>query len=391
MPLPRTFSSDKRRTPLHPVAEEDEFENEDDDILSMFEKKTPIARPKSASVENNLPTSKSNTTTMSSSKQLDSMILDQLKGLNNDVQQILDKQQQLSAAQTDLIDGKLEDHQTSIMSRISTSQSEVAALCRGIAQLKDWVESTQNHSGNLSESIESLVTSVAKHNEDLVDLTAMKAQQTSSREQKESLNGLKKESNENRSLLEEMWASYEKDSMLLRKEQEALLVEKEKLLQDRILLENAEALFEQRKLAAKDSIEYADQMMRTMKETEAKVSSEMERLAQLSEYVAQKNSEAEEKLAEAQRLSDELRDWQGVIGSEHDAAVRLKQEVEDDRMKLSRDRLSLLKSKPSNLPRNPLQRSTKVNLMNDFSLTKSVHIRHRLSSVKAEIKRLNET
>jgi len=90
-------------------------------------------------------------------------------------------------------------------------------------------------------------------------------------------------------------------------------------------------------------------------------------------------------------LSDELREWQGVIGSEHDAAVRLKQEVEDDRMKLSRDRLSLLKSKPSNLPRNPLQRSTKVNLMNDFSLTKSVHIRHRLSSVKAEIKRLNET
>ena len=132
-------------------------------------------------------------------------------------------------------------------------------------------------------------------------------------------------------------------------------------------------------------------MVRTMKETEAKVSSEMERLAQLSEYVAQKNSEAEEKLAEAQRLSDELREWQGVIGSEHDAAVRLKQEVEDDRMKLSRDRLSLLKSKPSNLPRNPLQRSTKVNLMNDFSLTKSVHIRHRLSSVKAEIKRLNET
>ena len=181
------------------------------------------------------------------------------------MQQILDKQQQLSAAQTDLIDGKLEDHssnvsaallesQTSIMSRISTSQSEVAALCRGIAQLKDWVGSTQNHSGNLSESIESMLESVAKHNEDLVDLTAafktaMKAQQTSSREQKESLNDLKKESNENRSLLEEMWALYEKDSMLLRKEQEALLVEKEKLLQDRILLENAEALFEQRKVS----------------------------------------------------------------------------------------------------------------------------------------------
>ncbi len=131
-------------------------------------------------------------------------------------------------------------------------------------------------------------------------------------------------------------------------------------------------------------------MLRTMKETEAKVSSEMERLAQLSEYVAQKNSEAEDKLAEAQRLSKELHEWQGVIGSEHEAIVRLKQEVEDDRMKLSRDRLSMLKSKPSNLPRNPLGRSTKVNLMNDFSLTKSDDLRRHLLSVKAEMKRLNE-
>ena len=278
MPLPRPFSSDtKRRTPLHPVAEEDEFEDDNDDILSMLEKKTPTVRPKSASLverkssKTNLPTSKSDTTISGkqldcfSNKQLDSMILDQLKGLNNDVQQILDKQQQLSAAQTDVMDGKLEHHsstlstallnsQTSIISRISKSQSEVAALCQGIVQLKDWVESTKNHSGNLSESIESLVTSVAKHNEDLVDLTAafktaMKAQKTNSREQKESLNDLKKESNENRSLLEEMWASYEKDSMLLRKEQEALHAEKEKLLQERIQLEQAEALFEQRKVS----------------------------------------------------------------------------------------------------------------------------------------------
>eukprot|EP00985_Skeletonema_marinoi_P030741 scaffold33650_cov66-Skeletonema_marinoi.AAC.1 len=177
-----------------------------------------------------------------------------------------------------------------------------------------------------------------------------------------------------------MWASYEKDSLLLRKEQESLLVEKEKILQDRILLEQAEALFEQRKLAAKDKIDYANEMMRTMKETEAKVSSEMERLAQLSEFVVQKNSEAEEKLAEAQRLSKQLTEWQGVIGSEHDAVLRLKREVEDDRMKLSRDRVTLLKNKPCNIPRNPLGRSTKVNLMNDFSLTNAEGLRRRLIS-----------
>ena len=128
--------------------------------------------------------------------------------------------------------------------------------------------------------------------------------------------------------------------------------------------------------------------MKKMQETEAKVSSEMERLSQLSEFVVQKNAEAEEKLAEAQRLSNELKEWQGVIGSEHDAVVRLKREVEEDRIALSRDRLSLLKSKPSNNS-NPLGRSTRVNLMNDFSSTNPDDLKRRLSAVKAEMKRLN--
>eukprot|EP00985_Skeletonema_marinoi_P016584 scaffold8949_cov126-Skeletonema_marinoi.AAC.1 len=408
MPLPRTFSDTKRRTTLQPVVEEDDFEDDNDDILSMLERKKPTVRPKSASsAETKRPRSASRsgsssitptpTLAASSSKQLDSLILDQIKALNNDVQQILDKQHQISAEQTDDIDAKLENHssnlsaalldsQTSIISRISSSQTEVAALCQGIEQLHTWAESTDNQSGDLSESIETLTTSVVKHNEDLVDLTAalktsLKAQKTSSAEQKESLSSLKRESKENKSLLEEMWASYEKDSLLLRKEQESLLAQKEKILQDRILLEQAEALFEQRKLAAKENIDYANEMMRAMKETEAKVSSEMERLAQLSEFVVHKNSEAEEKLAEAQRLSKQLTEWQGVIGSEHDAVLRLKREVEGDRMKLSRDRVTLLKSKPSNnIARNPLGRSTKVNLMNDFSLTNAEGLRRRLIS-----------
>mmetsp|Transcript_12494 Transcript_12494/g.21192 ORF Transcript_12494/g.21192 Transcript_12494/m.21192 type:complete len:419 (+) Transcript_12494:176-1432(+) len=417
MPLPRTFSDTKRRTTLQPVVEEDDFEDDNDDILSMLERETPTARPKSASsAASNRPKSASRSgsssitpnpnSAASSSKQLDYIILDQIRALNNDVQQILNKQHQISAEQTDAIDVKLQNHscnlsaalldsQTSIISRISSSQNEVTALCQGIEQLQTWAESTHK-SGDLSESIELLTTSVVKHNEDLVDLTAalktsLKAQKTSSAEQKESLSCLKRESKENKLVLEEMWASYEKDSLLLRKEQESLLAQKEKILQDRILLEQAEALFEQRKLAAKDNIDYANEMMRAMKETEAKVSSEMERLAQLSEFVVHKNSEAEEKLAEAQRLSKQLTEWQGVIGSEHDAVLRLKREVEGDRMKLSRDRVTLLKSKPSNnIAPNPLGRSTKVNLMNDFSLTKPEDLRRRLTSVKAEMKRLSD-
>jgi uncharacterized membrane protein YdfJ with MMPL/SSD domain len=290
MPLPRSFGSDMKRTPLYPVSEEDELENDNDDILSILEMKKPTVRPKSAadiergrssesirttsSVEtkrskamssrsvssettnHNLPVSSDNA---ASSKQLEVM-LDQLKDLHNDVQQVLEKQHQTSAEQADVIDVKLEHYSSSLdetissaFSKIATSQSEISVLCQGIEQLKNWAESTHNHSSTLSKSIESLCSSVAKHNEDLIDLTAafktaLKAQKMSSTEQKESLNFLKRVSNENKTLLEDMWASYEKDSLLVRKEQEALLAQKEKIAQDRILLEKAEALFEQRKV-----------------------------------------------------------------------------------------------------------------------------------------------
>lgn len=130
-------------------------------------------------------------------------------------------------------------------------------------------------------------------------------------------------------------------------------------------------------------------MMKTMQETEAKVSGEIERLEGLSEFVVSKNNEAEEKLAEAQRLSHQLQEWQRAIASEHEAVQRSNQELEDNRMRFSKDRVLLLKSKPSNLTC-PLGRSTRVNLMNDFHLTKPEALRRRLSSVRAEVKRLSD-
>lgn len=287
MPLPRTFGSDLKRTPLYTLSEEDELENDKDDVLSILETKKTTVRPKSAADIERSRSSESIRTTLSaetkrsramsrsgSSENFNAMepgeraaapspqreslalssLLDQLKDLHNDVQQVLEKQQQFSAEQTDEnISTALLDSQTSVMSKLSTCQSEISNLCQGVELLKNWAESSHNHSSTLSKSIESLVSSVAKHNEDLVDLTAtfkiaLKAQKMSSTEQKESLNNLKRVSNESKALLEELWTSYEKDSLLLRKEKEALLAEKEKIAQDRIQLEKAEALFEQRKV-----------------------------------------------------------------------------------------------------------------------------------------------
>ena len=324
-------------------------------------------------------------------------VLDELKYLGNDVQLLLDRQQQFSDKQVDVLDTKFDKHyssiqselNTSITSGISKSQSDLSALCAGIEQLKNFVESTYHRSGTLSESIESLVASVTKHGEDLVDLTAAfkataKAQKTSNLEQKEELMCVKRVSTESKMLLDEIRTSYEKDSLLLRQEEQDLLVEKEKFAKEK-------ALFEQRKLAAKDEIEYADAMMKTVKEAEQKVSEDCKRLVQLSEFVVSKNKEADEKLAEALRLSTQLEEWQGAIANDNEAVQKLKQRLEDDLMMLSRDRVSLMKNKAGMhvVTSNPLGRSTKVNLMSDFSLAQPGELRRRLVSVKAEMKRLS--
>ena len=206
MPLPRSFASDAKRsrTPLQPVVEEDElFENEDDDILAMLERK---------------PTQVNG----SNSKQLSDELLMQL---NKSLEHL-----------TSNLKRTILDSQNSIVSRISTGQNE---------QLKDHVS---------KKAIESLMDSVAQHNEELVNLTtvfktAMKKQESISTDQRERLSNLECVSNENKSILEDMLAAYERDSMMMRKEQEELLVAKEGISRDRRELEKAEALFEQRRVS----------------------------------------------------------------------------------------------------------------------------------------------
>lgn len=136
-------------------------------------------------------------------------------------------------------------------------------------------------------------------------------------------------STESKMLLDEIQTSYEKDSRRTR-----IALETEKFAKEK-------ALFEQRKLAAKDKIEYAEAMMKTVKKAEQKVSEDCKRLVQLSEFVVSKNKEADEKLAEALRLSTQLEEWQGAIANDNEAVQKLKQRLEDDRMKLSRDPVSV--------------------------------------------------
>ena len=71
----------------------------------------------------------------------------------------------------------------------------------------------------------------------------------------------------------------------------------------------------------------------------------MERLSQLSEYVKQKDIEAQEKLKHAEELTSRLNDMDTYIKHEAENAEQQRQEMDDNRIILARERVALLKER----------------------------------------------
>ena len=122
-------------------------------------------------------------------------------------------------------------------------------------------------------------------------------------------------------------------------------VSQDKLARERQQLEKSEALFEQRKIAARDDIDNADKIMSSIREAEARLNDEMERLSTLSEYVRQKDAEAQEKLEYAEELALRLNEMDRSIKHEAEIAEKQRQEISENRMNLARERVNLLKAR----------------------------------------------
>lgn len=71
----------------------------------------------------------------------------------------------------------------------------------------------------------------------------------------------------------------------------------------------------------------------------------MERLSQLSEYVKQKDIEAQEKLKYAEELTARLNDMDTYIKHEAENAEQQRQEMDENRIILARERVALLKER----------------------------------------------
>ena len=116
-------------------------------------------------------------------------------------------------------------------------------------------------------------------------------------------------------------------------------------MKQRVKFEQDEALFEQRKIASKDELEHAEQRIAKARQIEAKLRSEMNNLLELSDYVAKKDTEANEKLGEANSLYEKARELEATLLSDANVIEKHRDQLNYDRNVLAQERVSFLKMK----------------------------------------------
>ena len=203
------------------------------------------------------------------------------------------------------------------------------SIQQDVKQLQASVMSTERHSEDTTKSLDHMIRNgeVMSHS-----LSAMMQCLTDHID------------NEKKAFVEQQSAS-ETEREALRKDRTSLDAEKEQVARDRMQLERAEALFEQRKLAAAEQMEHAARTMAIQEEAEARLADEMRRLTQLREFIVRKECDAQEKLTRVEMLSSRMEDRESTVAQDFESAKRQQQEVAEERLRLARDRVSLLKER----------------------------------------------
>lgn len=143
-------------------------------------------------------------------------------------------------------------------------------------------------------------------------------------------------------------------------------------------------------MAAKEDLENADSMMANIREGEARLRDETQRIMQLSEFVKHKDADAQSKLSLAQELSKRLEVMDLAVKEENEISVMQQEELASQRLHLLRERVALLKNRSNDREQNILPKySNESALANDFS-TIQPSIRRALRSMKSDLNRLSD-
>jgi uncharacterized protein YhaN len=192
--------------------------------------------------------------------------------------------------------------------------------------------------------------------------------------------------------------SYEEKIAKLMQDKALFDIDKEKLDCGQRQLERSEALFEQRKIAAREEIETADTLMTAIRAAESRLNDEMERLNDLRNYVKEKDDEATMKLEQAHELSKKAREMELTL---EDTEYQ-RQEISKSRMSLVQERVAMLKDRARERENERLS-SSSSSIKDDLVLVRrrpteftadfpfmSSNARMALATIKGDLKKLRK-
>ena len=291
----------------------------------------------------------------------------------------------------------IRQHQSDILEQMSSSQEDIRAIRQDLKQLQGLLVSKSK--GDELSRLQFLVDGIHSLSEEVRSSyvqyrESLSTLKTLAENERKALQG--QISNE-RLLAATQRDSYEEKISKLMEDKALFDIDKEKLDRGQRQLERSEALFEQRKIAAREEIETADTLMNAIRCAESRLNDEMERLNDLRNYVKQKDDEATMKLQQAQELSKKARDMEATF---EDTEYQ-RQELAKSKMSLVQERVSMLKdrarerenervsSSPSIKDSLVLVRRRPTELSADFPFM-SMNARMALASIKGELKKLRK-
>ena len=155
-------------------------------------------------------------------------------------------------------------------------------------------------------------------------------------------------------------------------------------------MQREEALFEQRKEAAKEDIEHAEKTRVTLQAAEKRLNEEMNQLGQLSEYVANEDAEAEKKLDQANELAKSLREMELTVKEDFQQLEKQKSDVSESCMALARERIALLKHTQTHRENNNTALGHGQMSHNKHNFLTDPSLRRTLTSLQNDLNKLRE-
>jgi chromosome segregation ATPase len=283
---------------------------------------------------------------------------------------------------------------------MSSNQEDIRAIRQDLKQLQGVLASKSKGDELSKNSLQVLVDDMHSLSEEV---------RSSNVQYRESLSTLKTLAENERKALQSQISnerllaatqrdSYEEKIAKLMQDKALFDIDKEKLDRGQRQLERSEALFEQRKIAAREEIETADTLMTAIRSAESRLNDEMERLNDLRNYVKEKDDEATMKLEQAHELSKKVREMEVTL---EDTEYQ-RQELSKARMSLVQERVAMLKDRARERENERLS-SSSSSIKDDLVLVRrrptefsadfpfvSSNARMALAMIKGDLKKLRK-